>query len=93
MTIETIAFRNVVSVLLHPSRIKHLHNRPDQQRGSQKTKRGEVLPGENCQNRVGSVLRLSHRRAAAATSKDIVHANGISVAKYRTPLRYYFNDR
>ncbi|MBG7609717.1 MAG: hypothetical protein IZT55_02505 [Anaerolineae bacterium] len=46
MTIETITFRNIVSVLPHPSKTNHLHNRPDQQRGSQKTKRGEVLPGE-----------------------------------------------
>lgn len=46
MTTETITFRNIVSVLPHPSETNHLHNRPDQQRGSQKTKRNEVLLGE-----------------------------------------------
>ena len=45
MSTETITFRNIVSVLPQPSETNHLPDRTDQQRGSQKTKRDQMLPG------------------------------------------------
>jgi hypothetical protein len=45
MTTETITLRNIVSVLPHTSETNNFQNRPDQQRGSQKTKRDQVPPG------------------------------------------------
>ena len=69
MTTETITFRNVVSDLPH--------TRPDQQRGSMKTKRDEIVPGDR-------LPKPSWIRAKAASSmgrysdiKDIVRANAL----------------
>jgi lipoic acid synthetase len=77
MTTETVTFSNIVSVLPQPSVTNHLHNRPDQQRGSQKTKRDEVLPDDR-------LPKPNWIRAKAASSigryseiKDIVHTNAL----------------
>ena len=45
MSTETITFRNIVAVLPQPSETNHPPDRTDQQRGSQKTKRDQMLPG------------------------------------------------
>ena len=60
MTIETISFRNIVSVLPHASAISP---RPDQQRGSLKTKRDENLAAER-------LPKPNWIRVKAASSSD-----------------------
>ena len=75
MTVETIRFRNIVSVLAPPSAIDHPNTRPDQQRGSLKTKRDNILPTERLPK--PSWIRV---KAASASSrygeiKETVHSN------------------
>ncbi len=72
MEMETITFRNVVSILPPP----HSGDRPDQQRGSLKTKRDAILPS-------AKLPKPNWIRVKVASSgrfndtKDIVHANGL----------------
>ena len=75
MSNETIAFRNIVSVLPQPAGTAHQHHRPDQQRGAQKTKRDEVVPGERLPK--PSWIRAKAPSSAGRYSdiKDIVRTN------------------
>ncbi|MDY7575343.1 lipoyl synthase [Actimicrobium sp. CCI2.3] len=72
MEMETITFRNVVSIL-PPAPVG---DRPDQQRGSLKTKRDAILPS-------AKLPKPNWIRVKVASSgrfndtKDIVHANGL----------------
>ena len=77
MSTETITFRNIVSVLPQPSKSNHLSDRTDQQRGSQKTKRDQMLPGAR-------LPKPSWIRAKAASSsgrysdiQNIVSSNAL----------------
>ena len=75
MTIETIRFRNIVSVLAQPSALDHPYTRPDQQRGALKTKRDNLLAAERLPK--PSWIRV---KAASASSrygeiKETVHSN------------------
>lgn len=77
MSTETITFRNIVSTLPQPAETNHLHHRPDQQRGAQKTKRDQILPEQR-------LPKPSWIRAKAPLSsgrysdiKDIVRTNAL----------------
>ena len=77
MSTETITFRNIVSILPQPSKSNHLSDRTDQQRGSQKTKRDQMLPGAR-------LPKPSWIRAKAASSsgrysdiQNIVSSNAL----------------
>ena len=72
MTNETISFRNIVSVLQHASAI---NPRPDQQRGSLKTKRDEILPAERLPKPNWIRVKAASSSGRFRDIKDIVRTN------------------
>ncbi|MBC7501721.1 MAG: lipoyl synthase [Herminiimonas sp.] len=77
MTTETITFRNIVSVLPPLSETNHLHHRPDQQRGSQKTKRDVVPPDEKLPKPGWIRARAPSSSGRYSDIKDIVRSNAL----------------
>ncbi|MEB0135738.1 lipoyl synthase [Actimicrobium sp. CCC2.4] len=69
MTVETITFRNVVSILPVPT-----GDRPDQQRGTLKTKRDATLPSDRLPKPNWIRVKVASSGRFSET-KDIVHAN------------------
>ncbi|EGF32610.1 Lipoate synthase [Oxalobacteraceae bacterium IMCC9480] len=69
MTVETITFRNVVSILPAPT-----GDRPDQQRGTLKTKRDATLPSDRLPKPNWIRVKVASSGRFSET-KDIVHAN------------------
>ena len=74
MTIETITFRNIVSVLPHPS---VTHHRPDQQRGAQKTNRDDLLVSERLPKPNWIRVKAASSSGRYSEIKDIVHTNAL----------------
>ena len=72
MTIETIRFRNIVSVLPHASVISP---RPDQQRGSLKTKRDENLAAERLPKPNWIRIKVASSSGRFGEIKEIVRAH------------------
>ena len=72
MSIETISFRNIVSVLPHAS---PTNPRPDQQRGSLKTKRDENLAAERLPKPNWIRVKAASPSGRFSDIKDIVRTN------------------
>ncbi len=72
MEMETITFRNVVSILPPAT----AGDRPDQQRGSLKTKRDAILPSAKLPKPNWIRVKVASSGRFSDT-KDIVHANGL----------------
>ena len=72
MTIETISFRNIVSVLAHAS---PTNPRPDQQRGSLKTKRDDSLSTERLPKPNWIRVKAASSSSRFSDIKDIVRTN------------------
>lgn len=72
MTIETIRFRNVVSVLAQTA---STHTRPDQQRGAQKTKRDDTLAADRLPKPNWIRAKAASTSGRYSEIKDIVRTN------------------
>jgi len=72
MTIETISFRNIVSVLAHAS---PTNPRPDQQRGSLKTKRDDSLSTQRLPKPNWIRVKAASSSGRFRDIKDIVRTN------------------
>ena len=72
MTIETIRFRNVVSVL---EQTASTHTRPDQQRGAQKTKRDDTLAAERLPKPHWIRVKAASASGRYKDIKEIVRTN------------------
>ena len=72
MSIETIRFRNIVSVLPHAS---PTNPRPDQQRGSLKTKRDENLAAERLPKPNWIRVKAASSAGRFSDIKDIVRTH------------------
>jgi lipoic acid synthetase len=77
VTTEAIIFRNIISVLPHTSETNNFQNRPDQQRGSQKTKRDQVPPGERLPKPNWIRAKAPSAFGRYSEIKDIVHSNAL----------------